>query len=470
MRRPAIVLLTTMATRTGARRARREGPAGSKKKALALGLLVAVVAMSLLLTARPAHAQTFTVNYTGDGSDAVPGNGSCNVIFGLCSLRAAIQEANETNGADTINFNIPDDPNISGKEIKTIKPDTELPTIFDQVTINGYTQAGASPNTSANVDNAVLKIELDGTNAGDDATGLWLGSGSSNSVVKGLAVNRFDGNGVVLATSESILQGNFIGTDPKGTLDRGNGKTGVYVPGATSNNQIGGTTPQVRNIISGNGSGGVLLYGSGHKVQGNFIGTQNNRTSALGNSGGVAIATSGHTVGGGDAAGANVIAFNNLDGVTVFVCGTCTVFPIGNRILRNSIHSNLLGIDLTGGTESISGNTFNDPGDADTGPNKLQNYPEFTSATTSGGTTTIKGKLNSKPEKTFTLRFFSNPTGDPPEGKKYIGKKSVTTNANGNVSFTFTPSQAVAVGQGITATATDPGGNTSEFSLGKQVL
>jgi CSLREA domain-containing protein len=442
------------------------GGALSRGKVTLLAV-VAMVALSLLLVVpRPAHAKTFTVNSIGDGKDAIITNTACDASLfpGIqCTLRAAIEEANDTPGRDLIHFNIP------GKEIKTIKPDSELPPIYDQVTINGYTQAGASPNTSANGDNAVLKIELDGTNAGDDAAGLRLGSGSSNSVVKGLAVNRFDGYGVVLSTSESKLQGTFIGTDPTGTLDRGNGKTGVYCSGSTSNNQIGGTTPQARNVISGNGSGGVLLYGSGHKVQGNFIGTKKNGTSDLGNAGGVAIATSGHTVGSGVAAGANVIAFNDLDGVTVFVCGTCTVFPTGNRILRNSIHSNLLGIDLTGGTESISGNTFNDPGDTDTGPNQLQNYPELTSATTSGGTTTIKGKLNSTPGKTFTLRFFSNPQGDPAEGKKYVGSKSVTTNSNGNDSFTFTPSHAVAVGQVITATATNPVGNTSEFSLGKQV-
>jgi CSLREA domain-containing protein len=432
---------------------------------------VALVVAVSLLVADPAHAKTFTVNSTQDFSDIAPGDGICDTISSMllnpCTLRGAIQEANDFAGADIINFDI---PNVADDEVKTIKPTKGLPPVFDPVTINGYSQSGASPNTSAQGNNAVLKIELDGTNAAGNAWGLQLVSGSANSVVKGLVFNRFNLSGVLLLTSDSTVQGNFIGTDPTGTLDRGNGSYGVYNPGSSSNNQVGGTTPQARNIISGNDSNGVLLYGSEHKVLGKYIGTKKNGTGDLGNStNGVAIATSGHTVGGNSGAGANIIAFNGLDGVVVFVCGTCTVLPTGNSILQNSIFSNgHMGIDLS---EAFPGGvTPNDPGDTDTGPNQLQNYPELTSVTTSGGTTTIKGKLNSTANKTFTLRFFSNPQGDPPEGKKYVGTKSVTTNANGNVSFTFTPSQAVAVGLRVTATATNPGGNTSEFSAPKEVV
>jgi hypothetical protein len=61
---------------------------------------------------------------------------------------------------------------------------------------------------------------------------------------------------------------------------------------------------------------------------------------------------------------------------------------------------------------------------------------------------------------TFTLRFFANLLGED-EGKKFLGQNSVTTGTGGKVSFTFTSSQAV-VGQNVTAT--NGGGNTSEFS------
>ena len=50
------------------------------------------------------------------------------------------------------------------------------------------------------------------------------------------------------------------------------------------------------------------------------------------------------------------------------------------------------------------------------------------------------------------------------EGKNSSGRRSVSTNAKGNVSFDYQPAQPVPSGQTVAATATDPGGNTSEFS------
>jgi hypothetical protein len=79
-----------------------------------------------------------------------------------------------------------------------------------------------------------------------------------------------------------------------------------------------------------------------------------------------------------------------------------------------------------------------------------------------------QGRLNSTPNKTFLIEFYSNPSGD--EGKKVLGQKAVTTNADGLANFAFAPSQAVPAGQRITATATDAGRNTSEFSAPRNVV
>src|SRR3989442_11170628 len=100
-----------------------------------------------------AAAKTFTVDTTGDGADANVGNGVCATAAGKCSLRAAIEEANANAGKDTINFNIP------GSGVKTISPGSPLPNITESVIIDGYSQPGASENTLANGDNAVLLIE-----------------------------------------------------------------------------------------------------------------------------------------------------------------------------------------------------------------------------------------------------------------------------------------------------------------------
>jgi CSLREA domain-containing protein len=423
----------------------------------AVGLAV-MLGVLLLGVTKPAHAKTFTVNYIGDGPDAVPGNGSCNVVFGLCSLRAAIEEANandNTPTVDIINFDIPNDPNIPGNELKTIKPTKELPKITETLTINGYSQPGASPNTKAVGSDADFEIELDGTRAGS-SRGVVIHA--DNSVVKGLVINRFDQEGVnisFLATGVKV-QGNYIGTGENGNFDLGN-HHGVEVTNG-SNHLIGGTTPAARNLISGNDLYGVYLQSSssGVKVQGNYIGTGYGGFGDLGNDiYGVFVTGSDNFIGGNTSEAANTIAYSGHHGVLVIDADATE-----NRILRNSIHSNGgLGIDLGG-----NGVTPNDPKDPDTGPNGRQNYPWLTSATTFSGETTIKGQLNSKPNKTFTLQFFSNPPATD-EGKKFIGQKNVTTDSNGNVlAFAFQPAQAVAAGQEVTATATDPDGNTSEFS------
>ena len=99
----------------------------------------------------------FTVNSTADTDD-----GSCDPLsIGDCTLREAIDAANAGAGLDTIAFDIP------GAGPHTIQLGLGLPKITDPVIIDGYTQPGASPNTNGQGlgSNAVLKIELDGSNA-----------------------------------------------------------------------------------------------------------------------------------------------------------------------------------------------------------------------------------------------------------------------------------------------------------------
>ena len=112
--------------------------------------------------------------------------------------------------------------------------------------------------------------------------------------------------------------------------------------------------------------------------------------------------------------------------------------------------------------------TPNDAGDADAGPNGLQNFPVLSSAKSSAIATAITGKLNSRAGRTFTVEFYSNPSFTD-EGKTFIGKKTVTTDSSGKATFTFKPASRVPVGRAITATATDASGNTSEFSAPTQV-
>lgn len=250
-------------------------------------------------------------------------------------------------------------------------------------------------------------------------------------------------------------------------MARPNRFNGLNLRESGGNNTVGGTSFSQRNLISGNGANGINIGtgNDGYAIEGNLIGTKKDGTSALGNgNGGVTLSSAtDNFVGEFSASAANTIAFNGGDGVNVVGDDTD-----GNRILSNSIFDNgRLGIDFVGGTENAAGVTANDTGDGDTGANDLQNKPVITSATTSGGTTTIKAKLNSAPSDPFFVQFFSNPSGN--EGKKFLGSKSVSTNSDGNVAFV--PSQAVVAGQKVTATALDVvKGNTSEFSAHRSVV
>jgi hypothetical protein len=113
-----------------------------------------------------------------NGRDANPTPGS---------LRAAILAARAN---DAITFNIP------GAGVHTIAPPAPLPPVAQKVTIDGYSQPGATANTLAEGDGAVLLIRLDGRNAGRGANGLTINA--AGGTVEGLMITRFKGNGIEL--------------------------------------------------------------------------------------------------------------------------------------------------------------------------------------------------------------------------------------------------------------------------------
>ncbi|MFL5341107.1 MAG: beta strand repeat-containing protein, partial [Gemmataceae bacterium] len=210
---------------------------------------------------------TFTVVNTNDTTDTNdPGY--------VGSLRWAIGQANaDADPLSTINFN------IAAPGVQTISVASALPMIEHSVVINGYSQPGTSANThhmdepnpgndpNYRSDNANLLIRIDGT----------LSITGGGSTVEGLIVRniRISGGG------GNTIAGDFIGTD--GDLVLVGGGIGVSINGA-SNNTIGGTTPDSRNLIvardtstdlgpsSDLGAGIRTLSSSGNIIQGNFIG------------------------------------------------------------------------------------------------------------------------------------------------------------------------------------------------------
>ncbi|HEX3249193.1 MAG TPA: Calx-beta domain-containing protein, partial [Pyrinomonadaceae bacterium] len=341
---------------------------------------------------------------------------------------------------------------------------------------NGVDTRGAGNKVQGNF----IGTDITGTLAlGNDSHGVVAGD---NALIGGTvpeARNIISGNGsmgsganVALgdnnAGSAAMVQGNYIGTDVTGMSSLHNPLLGVIagISISSSNNIIGGVTAGARNVISGNDIGiqvGSSFTGGafGNVIQGNFIGLNAAGTGPLPNmQQGIAI-TDGvnNTIGSTQSQAGNKIAFNNGPGVTVTAGSGAT----GNAIRGNSIFSNNgLGIDL--GTIGV---TANDGNDTDTGANNLQNFPVITTVLSSANSTTIQGSLKSIPLTTFQLDFYSNAAVDPSgngEGAQFFNTTPVTTDANGDATINVTFPAGLPSGRVITATATDPNGNTSEFS------
>src|SRR5882724_6644087 len=277
---------------------------------------------------------------------------------GAGSLRQAMLDANAGTGLHTITFN------IAGGGVHTISPLSALPTIVFPVIIDGTTQPGFAGSPL---------IELNGTSAGLSANGLRINSGGST--VKGFAINRFSDSGILLFLGDgSTIQGNYIGTNAAGTAAAGNATYGVLVNGST-NNIIGGTSVAARNVISGNGVAGIALSSNagaatGNQVQGNYIGTNAAGTGALGNAEGVVVFASNNTIGGTTVQARNLISGNGGDGIHIGSGSSNTVqgnfvgvLPTGDNLLanaQNGVHidsnNNTIGGTTAGAGNLISGN------------------------------------------------------------------------------------------------------------------
>jgi hypothetical protein len=275
------------------------------------------------------------------------------------------------------------------------------------------------------------------------------------------------------SSDNNVVAGNRMGITADGNTALGDGRFGVFLIQG-SGNRIGTNSDGVsdaleRNVISGIAETGVYIGDNANVVAGNYIGTNAAGTAALPNLYGVLTENANNNRIGGTAPGAgNLIAFNLFDGMIIDRTGT------GNAILGNSIFSNgRLGINLNEAGQLAYGVSPNDAGDADTGPNNLQNFPTITAAFSSSTQTTIGGTLQSTPNTTFRLELFSTPVSDASgfgEGQTYLGFITATTDNSGTANFVTNLSTLVAVGQFISATATDPSNNTSEFSASVQVV
>ena len=279
---------------------------------------------------------------------------------------------------------------------------------------------------------------------------------------------------------DTLVEGNFIGTTPDGMARQSPqiGPTGVEVADAINTtirgNLIAGLRIEGRNHYAGQLFGEAILVSAinadndGVVIENNTIGLAADGVTPIPTLRGIVVSPlSGLRtirnvrIGGVLPGQGNEIAAVERQGVLI------SSMVSGVPIRGNSIHDNgLLGIDLIPPSGGF-GLTPNDIGDGDTGGNELQNFPILTSAETTGATTTISGTFNSAPNQSFTLDFYESPQCDPAgvgEGAVWLGAVVVTTNASGNAAVAATIPAGATVGAVITATATNAGGSTSEFS------
>jgi uncharacterized repeat protein (TIGR01451 family) len=394
-------------------------------------------------------ANIFTVTNTSDGVIAV----GTEFTGPTGSLRAAIYNANNATGAAEIDFNIPtSDPGYNASTgAFLIQPLSEgapggfnnfaLPPINQTVTIDGYTQPGASPNTSSTSDNAKILIQIDGgmattpggaglvpfddtgsTFRGMDFTG-WtnpeITTGSSGATASG--AEGMEANGV-----GDYIEGDFFGTDPTGTLATNTTSSATYGnrigifadngPGfgnSSGGNIIGGTTPQARNILSNNTSGGILFLSTALEahLEGDFIGLDASGAKSLGNvddgagSNGPTITIGGTLPGDGNVISGNGtdVDFNDLTN--------------GGQASDSIAQGNLIGTDGTG-TLSVS-----------KGSGAGASILSGPSDETIGGTTPAARNVISG--NAYGVYIFNNTTGNIVQGN-YIGTDITGTIAIGN--------------------------------------
>jgi CSLREA domain-containing protein len=228
-----------------------------------------------------AHAATFTVNTTADTV-----SGACDAAH--CSLREAIAAAaaNGTGTPDTIAFNI----GVPGQGVATITLTSALPRVSANVTIDGFTQVGSSPNTlfepptspaSAGPINAALRVEI-------VADGLPLAVGiTSGAVLRGLIIRG--ATTLVEMSGGGSIRGCYLGTTVSGLQAAGGAQvTAIRVDSSAETREfvIGGSIPADRNVIAGPGTAtsiGIDIVGTPElTVRGNLIGVGRDASTVLG--------------------------------------------------------------------------------------------------------------------------------------------------------------------------------------------
>ncbi len=305
-----------------------------------------VLAVNLALTAVAASAApgSYVVNSTLD-QDSTTYRANCSAGTGICTLRAALTQADSDGIASTVNFN------ISGAGPHTINIASTLDTMNEgETTINGYSQQGASANTDGQASNAKIQVQIQGPGVVNGGVrGLVILS--PRNTIRGLAIYNM-WQDVHIGSDDAtgnVIAGNFIGTNAAATFGAGginNSTFGIVLRSGSDNNVIGGPSPADRNVISGLAGRGVLIGIPGtsaldtgtdaNVVQNNILGLTPDGLARRPNFGHAIDLNNGvqsnRVVG-------NVVSGNSAEGIEISHAQSTR----GNEVVGNKVGTNLAG-------------------------------------------------------------------------------------------------------------------------------
>ncbi len=239
---------------------------GARRGRRALGALLVALALAVA-TAPAARAELFTVDQTGDQSDAALGDEICEIAGGGCTLRAAIEESNASVGeSDRIFF---EEEPFDGSSTAVIAPGSPLPPIEDKVAIESKECPSESHHPCAGIEgpSGVPALVVHDTE-GVKVTGLSIAGAGIGIEVEG--------------SPKLVFQGNWVGVKLDGSA--GGNETGVLLGPGSDGATIGSEGVEGLNVFAGNAADGLDIHGaSGTKVLGNYFGVERDGTTALSN-------------------------------------------------------------------------------------------------------------------------------------------------------------------------------------------
>lgn len=297
--------------------------------------IIVIILVALFVSQHVAHAATFTVNSLLDTPDALI-NGICNDGSGNCTLRAAIQEANNASGADTINFS------VTGTTVAASSYGTLTDTAG--LTITGPGSGSFTIDASGMSDTNILVMQnsdnggISGLTISGVINGIWVVD-SDNNTFDDLVISGRDQAGTTIMEVATSTGNTFSNN----TFSHGG--LGIRVGFHSDGNTI------THNTSTNNLHSGITISNSANNI------VSNNTVSNIANDYGMFV------IGGADhnTFTGNTVSNANLGGMTMGGLAGDDSGTVNNNIVRNNTFSgNGSGISMTGTADhnTFDGNTI----------------------------------------------------------------------------------------------------------------